>query len=151
MDIHRFRIRKVSGGPSSILSTDGQNVDVDVGELRYGEHKDSEMLIKIELEKSRSQSRSHDVSTIECDGSICSVHGSWFVEYRPSFSNDIPQHTPQHPSHMPFSVYLYRSTLSSPRAAEARKAAINAVVRSLDEHGKRIKRKFGFRNWVVVL
>lgn len=54
----RFRIRKVSGGPTSILSSDGQNVDVDVGELRYGERK--EMLIELELDntdmhKSRSR------------------------------------------------------------------------------------------------
>ncbi|KDQ26693.1 hypothetical protein PLEOSDRAFT_1077555 [Pleurotus ostreatus PC15] len=48
VDGHRFRIRKVSGGPSSILSSDGQNVDVDVGELRYGERK--EMLIELELD-----------------------------------------------------------------------------------------------------
>ncbi|KAK0188978.1 Pleckstrin homology domain-containing protein [Armillaria mellea] len=50
VDGHRFRIRKVSGGPSSILSSDGQNVDVDVGELRYGERK--EMLIELELDNS---------------------------------------------------------------------------------------------------
>jgi hypothetical protein len=48
VDGHRFRIRKVSGGPSSILASDGQNVDVDVGELRYGERK--EMLIELELD-----------------------------------------------------------------------------------------------------
>ncbi|KAF8448963.1 Pleckstrin homology domain-containing protein [Boletus edulis BED1] len=48
IDGQRFRIRKVSGGPSSILSTDGHNVDVDVGELRYGECK--EMLIECELD-----------------------------------------------------------------------------------------------------
>jgi len=48
VDSHRFRIRKVSGGPSSILSSDGQNVDVDVGELRYGERK--EMLLELELD-----------------------------------------------------------------------------------------------------
>lgn len=60
VDSHRFRIRKVSGGPSSILSTDGQNVDVDVGELRYGERK--EMLIELELDNSdqKLQSRSRD-------------------------------------------------------------------------------------------
>lgn len=44
----RFRIRKVSGGPSSILASDGMNVDVDVGEVRYGERK--EMLIELELD-----------------------------------------------------------------------------------------------------
>ncbi|KAF8141546.1 Pleckstrin homology domain-containing protein [Boletus edulis] len=41
IDGQRFRIRKVSGGPSSILSTDGHN-------LRYGECK--EMLIECELD-----------------------------------------------------------------------------------------------------
>ena len=53
VDNHRFRIRKVSGGPSSILSADGQNVDVDVGELRYGERK--EMLIELELDNTDQQ------------------------------------------------------------------------------------------------
>lgn len=48
VDGQRFRIRKVSGGPSSILSTDGHNVDIDVGELHYGECK--EMLIECELD-----------------------------------------------------------------------------------------------------
>lgn len=53
VDGHRFRIRKVSGGPSSILASDGQNVDVDVGELRYGERK--EMLIELELDNADMQ------------------------------------------------------------------------------------------------
>ncbi|KAG6890106.1 hypothetical protein C0995_012056 [Termitomyces sp. Mi166 len=53
VDGHRFRIRKVSGGPSSILASDGQNVDVDVGELRYGERK--EMLIEMELDNTDAQ------------------------------------------------------------------------------------------------
>jgi len=53
VDGHRFRIRKVSGGPSSILASDGQNVDVDIGELRYGERK--EMLIELELDNSDVQ------------------------------------------------------------------------------------------------
>ncbi|KAL4078609.1 Pleckstrin homology domain-containing protein [Scleroderma yunnanense] len=53
VDGQRFRIRKVSGGPSSILSTDGQNVDIDVGELRYGECK--EMLIECELDNAESR------------------------------------------------------------------------------------------------
>ncbi|TFK39782.1 Pleckstrin homology domain-containing protein [Crucibulum laeve] len=53
VDGHRFRIRKVSGGPSSILASDGQNVDVDVGELRYGERK--EMLIELELDNTDTQ------------------------------------------------------------------------------------------------
>ncbi|KAH9976231.1 Pleckstrin homology domain-containing protein [Lactifluus volemus] len=50
VDGNRFRIRKVSGGPSSILSSDGRNVDVDIGELRYGERK--EMLVELELDNS---------------------------------------------------------------------------------------------------
>ena len=53
VDSHRFRIRKVSGGPQSILSGDGQNVDIDVGELRYGERK--EMLIELELDNTDQQ------------------------------------------------------------------------------------------------
>ena len=53
VDSQRFRIRKVSGGPSSILSTDGQNVDIDVGELRYGECK--EMLIECELDNTEAR------------------------------------------------------------------------------------------------
>lgn len=62
VDGNRFRIRKVSGGPSSILASDGQNVDVDVGELRYGERK--EMLIELELDNTDlqqkiAQSRGH--------------------------------------------------------------------------------------------
>jgi hypothetical protein len=50
VDGNRFRIRKVSGGPSSIVASDGRNVDVDVGELRYGERK--EMLVALELDNS---------------------------------------------------------------------------------------------------
>jgi hypothetical protein len=53
VDGYRFRIRKVSGGPSSILASDGQNVDVDIGELRYGERK--EMLIELELDNTDVQ------------------------------------------------------------------------------------------------
>jgi hypothetical protein len=40
VDGQRFCIRKVSGGPSSILSMDGHNVDINFGELRYGKCKD---------------------------------------------------------------------------------------------------------------
>lgn len=57
VDGHRFRIRKVSGGPSSILASDGQNVDVDVGELRYGERK--EMLIELELDNADMHKTAH--------------------------------------------------------------------------------------------
>ncbi|KAI8985686.1 Pleckstrin homology domain-containing protein [Trametes punicea] len=50
VDGNRFRIRKVSGGPLAILSSDGRDVDVEVGELRYGERK--EMLVELELDNS---------------------------------------------------------------------------------------------------
>ncbi|KAI0060210.1 hypothetical protein BV25DRAFT_967949 [Artomyces pyxidatus] len=62
VDGNRFRIRKVSGGPSSIVASDGRNVDVDVGELRYGERK--EMLVELELDNSdvqgQGQGRGHN-------------------------------------------------------------------------------------------
>ncbi|KAG8871992.1 hypothetical protein FRB97_008116 [Tulasnella sp. 331] len=48
LDTHRFRIRKVSGGPHAIVSSEGQDVDVEVGEVRYGERK--EMLVELELD-----------------------------------------------------------------------------------------------------
>jgi hypothetical protein len=54
VDGHRFRIRKVSGGPNSILSSDGRDVDIDIGELRYGEKK--EMLVELELDNAGEQS-----------------------------------------------------------------------------------------------
>ncbi|KAL6306167.1 Pleckstrin homology domain-containing protein [Sparassis latifolia] len=50
VDGQRFRIRKISGGPMAILSSDGRDVDVELGELRYGERK--EMLIELELDNS---------------------------------------------------------------------------------------------------
>lgn len=50
VDGQRFRIRKISGGPSAILSSDGRDIDVDVGEVRYGERK--EMLVELELDNS---------------------------------------------------------------------------------------------------
>lgn len=48
MDTNRFKVRKVSGIGNSIVSTDGRHVDVDIGELRYGERK--EMLVELELD-----------------------------------------------------------------------------------------------------
>ncbi|KIY53347.1 hypothetical protein FISHEDRAFT_63373 [Fistulina hepatica ATCC 64428] len=55
VDGQRFRIRKVSGGPTSILASDGLHVDVDIGELRYGERK--EMLVEMELDNADVQAR----------------------------------------------------------------------------------------------
>ncbi|KAG8904133.1 hypothetical protein FRB99_002186 [Tulasnella sp. 403] len=48
LDNNRFRIRKVSGGPHAIVSSDGRDVDVEIGEVRYGERK--EMLVELELD-----------------------------------------------------------------------------------------------------
>ncbi|GAA6047133.1 hypothetical protein JCM3770_006917 [Rhodotorula araucariae] len=42
-----FRIRKVSGTPGAIVSKTGTDVDVEIGELRFGEHKD--LVIEVEL------------------------------------------------------------------------------------------------------
>ncbi|KAH9951186.1 Pleckstrin homology domain-containing protein [Amylocystis lapponica] len=50
VDGYRFRIRKISGGPMAILSSDGRHVDIELGELRYGERK--EMLVELELDNS---------------------------------------------------------------------------------------------------
>lgn len=42
-----FRIRKVSGTPGAIVSTSGTDVDIDIGELRFGERKD--LLVEVEM------------------------------------------------------------------------------------------------------
>jgi hypothetical protein len=52
---------------------------------------------------------------------------------------------------MPFLTYLYKTTLESPRSAEARKAAYNAVVHSFNEQAVAIQGEFGRQDWVVVL
>jgi hypothetical protein len=52
---------------------------------------------------------------------------------------------------MRFSIYLYKTTLSSPRAAKARKAAHNAVSQSLSEQREAIERVFGDQDWVAVM
>lgn len=57
VDGHRFRIRKVSGGPTAILSSDGHDVDLEVGEVRYGERK--EMLVELELDNSEMHARNN--------------------------------------------------------------------------------------------
>lgn len=43
-----FRIRKVAGTSGAIVSADGKDVDIDVGELRYGERKD--LIVEVEME-----------------------------------------------------------------------------------------------------
>ncbi|TFY67578.1 hypothetical protein EVJ58_g1543 [Rhodofomes roseus] len=57
VDGQRFRIRKISGGPMAILSSDGRDVDVELGELRYGERK--EMLVELELDNSDIAQMTH--------------------------------------------------------------------------------------------
>ncbi|KAK4702603.1 hypothetical protein P7C70_g3619, partial [Phenoliferia sp. Uapishka_3] len=42
-----FRIRKVAGTQSAIVSSDGKDVDVNIGELRFGERKD--LLVEVEM------------------------------------------------------------------------------------------------------
>ncbi|GAA5865462.1 hypothetical protein JCM8547_001252 [Rhodosporidiobolus lusitaniae] len=42
-----FRIRKVSGTPGAIVSRTGTDVDVEIGELRFGERKD--LIVEVEL------------------------------------------------------------------------------------------------------
>ena len=61
--------------------------------------------------------------------------------------------SPQHPSPMPFFIYFQKSTLNSQRAANARKAAFNAVECCLNDSkwGNIIERDFGIENWVVVI
>lgn len=49
----RFKMRKVSGAPHAIVSADGHDVHVDIGELRYGEKK--EMLVELELDNTSDQ------------------------------------------------------------------------------------------------
>ena len=59
VDAHRFRIRKCSGGPNAIVASDGKEVHVEVGELRYGERK--EMLVELELDNNQDLARmAHD-------------------------------------------------------------------------------------------
>ena len=48
VDGQQFKIRKLSGGPTAILHSGGRDVDVELGELRYGERK--EMLVELELD-----------------------------------------------------------------------------------------------------
>lgn len=62
--------------------------------------------------------------------------------------------TPRHPysSHMSqFSIFLRKPTFSSQRAANARKAALNAINYCLNDQGEGIVRDFGSKNSVVVL
>lgn len=42
-----FRIRKVAGTQSAIVASDGKDVDVNIGELRFGERKD--LLVEVEM------------------------------------------------------------------------------------------------------
>lgn len=45
---HRwFRIRKVSGTPGAIVAKSGTDVDIDLGEMRFGEKKD--LLVEVEM------------------------------------------------------------------------------------------------------
>lgn len=57
-----FKIRKVAGVGSAIVSSDGFNVDINLGELRFGEKK--EMLVEIEMaspQQQQTQARTSEV------------------------------------------------------------------------------------------
>jgi hypothetical protein len=94
VDGHRFRIRKVSGGPSSVLASDGQNVDVDVGELRYGERK--EMLIELELDNTdvRAASRQRQDRAINATDQFVQSMGldSLSIDDAPDFVDGMLDH-----------------------------------------------------------
>jgi hypothetical protein len=59
VDGSHFTFRKLSGGPNPILSSDGRHVDIDLGELRYGERK--EMLVELELDNSDAHARQRQI------------------------------------------------------------------------------------------
>ncbi|KIM26212.1 hypothetical protein M408DRAFT_330761 [Serendipita vermifera MAFF 305830] len=67
VDANRFRIRKVSGGPTSIVAQDGKDVHVEVGELRFGERK--EMLIELELDNNLDIARMNNMGVAATNGS----------------------------------------------------------------------------------
>ncbi len=72
VDANRFRIRKVSGGPTSIVAQDGKDVHVEVGELRYGERK--EMLIELELDNNLDIMRMNSMG-VNPNGAAGGGHG----------------------------------------------------------------------------
>jgi hypothetical protein len=61
-----FKIRKVSGTPGAIVSSSGADVDVEVGELRFGERKD--LIVEVELsiggygDEGQSRGREHSIA-----------------------------------------------------------------------------------------
>ena len=52
---------------------------------------------------------------------------------------------------MPFTTYLYKSTLCARKSAEARKAALKAVDCCISEQGEMIEKVFGVQVWVVIV
>jgi hypothetical protein len=50
-----------------------------------------------------------------------------------------------------YSIYLHKSTFRSPRAAKARKAALNAVDRCLNKRGPEIENRFGIQDYIIVI
>jgi hypothetical protein len=61
----RFRMRKVSGAPHAIVATDGHDVHVEIGELRYGEKK--EMLVELELDNTMDNAQNGVLSGVGTD------------------------------------------------------------------------------------
>ena len=50
-----------------------------------------------------------------------------------------------------FSLHIYKSSLSVPKAVNARKAAQNTIEFDLNEQDEMIKRDFEIKNWIVIL
>lgn len=56
-----FKIRKVAGVASAIVSSDGKDVDISLGELRFGEKK--EMLVEVEMASPKKDSSARQASS----------------------------------------------------------------------------------------
>jgi hypothetical protein len=65
VDGSQFTFRKLSGAPNPILSSDGRHVDIDLGELRYGERK--EMLVELELDNTDAHARQRLIESQRAD------------------------------------------------------------------------------------
>jgi hypothetical protein len=55
LDQRSFRIRKVTGSPGAVVSKSGADVDIDLGELRFGDKR--ELLVEVEMELPHKSTR----------------------------------------------------------------------------------------------
>ena len=72
-----FKIRKVAGVGTAIVSSDGKDVDISMGELRYGEKK--EMLVEIEMASPKGAS-GKALATKTLNRSSLTATDSFFVK-----------------------------------------------------------------------